>query len=112
MRVRQVSSAELTNMTNHYQQALAVKTPEERLIWAQQQTYIAVGNFLTCAALMSIDTCPMTGIDEQGYDEILGLTAKNLTTTVVCPIGIRHPNDASAHLKKVRFDYDEMVVTH
>lgn len=112
MRVRQLSLGQLTNMSDHYRQALAIQTSAEKLIWAQQQTYIALGNFLTCAALMSIDTCPMTGINARGYDEILGLAAKQLTTTVVCPIGIRHPDDTSANLKKVRFDYDEMVVTY
>jgi nitroreductase len=30
--------------------------------WATRQVYIALGNFLTSAALLGIDTCPMEGI--------------------------------------------------
>ncbi len=37
------------------------------------KAYIALGNFLTCAAAMKIDSCPMTGFDPAGYDQILAL---------------------------------------
>ncbi len=106
---RGVEVSQLANMQAHYKAALAVKDKSQRQEWAHQQAYIALGNFLTCAALMQIDTCPITGIDFDGYDRVLGLREKNLSTTAVCPIGIRHPQDASAHEKKVRFDAQDMV---
>lgn len=106
---RGVSAAQLANMDEHYKAALAVMDAVQRQQWAHQQVYIALGNFLTCAALMKIDTCPMTGIEFDGYDRVLGLREKNLTTTAVCPIGIRHPHDASAREKKVRFAEHDMV---
>lgn len=98
------------NFSNHIKSALAAKTPEQRQGWAHQQAYIALGNLLTCAALMEIDSCPMTGIDTAGYDAVLGLTKKGLTTSVICPIGRRHSEDIQAHRPKVRFDYDEIVM--
>jgi nitroreductase len=71
--------------------------------------YIALGNFLTCAAMMKIDSCPMTGFDNAGYDGVLDLAGKGLTTSVICPIGRRHRNDVQALSPKVRFDYEQIV---
>lgn len=107
--VREVAPTDLHNMAEHYKAALAQMNNAQRQEWAHQQAYIALGNFLTCAALLEIDTCPMTGIEAEGYDWVLGLREKNLTTTAVCPIGIRHPIDTSAKQKKVRFDLHDMV---
>lgn len=106
---RGVETSQLKNMEEHYKAALAVMDQSRRQEWAHQQAYIALGNFLTCASLLKIDTCPMTGIEFDGYDRVLGLREKNLTATAVCPIGIRHPQDASAREKKVRFDEHDMV---
>jgi nitroreductase len=36
--------------------------------WATRQTYIALGNFMTSAALLGVDTCPMEGIEPVNYD--------------------------------------------
>lgn len=106
---RGVETSQLKNMDEHYKAALAVMDQSQRQQWAHQQAYIALGNFLTCAALMKIDTCPMTGIEFDGYDRVLGLREKNLTTTAICPIGIRHTQDTSAREIKVRFDEHDMV---
>lgn len=103
------SVAELNDYSTHLKSALAAKTSEQKLVWAHQQAYIALGNLLTSAAMMKIDTCPMTGIDSAGYDRVLGLKEKSLTTSVICPIGLRHANDKSANRPKVRFDYADIV---
>ena len=55
------------------------------LEWAARQAYIALGNFMTSAALLGIDTCPMEGIEPEKYDAILGLPARGLATRVVVP---------------------------
>ena len=36
-----------------------------RRAWAERQIYIALGTFLTCAAMMGIDACPMEGIEPE-----------------------------------------------
>lgn len=102
--------SELQNFSNHMKSALAAKTPEQRQEWAHQQAYIALGTLLTCAAMMKIDSCPMTGFDSAGYDAVLGLKDLGLTSTVICPIGRRHGEDTQAQAPKVRFDYDEIVL--
>ena len=104
------SHSELNDFSSHVKSALTAKTVEQRQMWAHQQVYIALGNLLTCAAVMKIDSCPMTGFDAAGYDGVLKLKEKGLTTTVICPIGYRHHNDVQAISPKVRFDYDEIVM--
>ncbi|WP_319379755.1 NAD(P)H-dependent oxidoreductase [Thiomicrorhabdus sp.] len=96
--------------SDHVKQAFASKTEEQKRDWAHQQAYIALGQFLTSAAMLKIDSCPMGGIDQQGYDQVLNLKQKALTTTVVCPIGYRHPDDHHAVAPKVRFEHHEMVM--
>ena len=105
-----VSINELQNMSDHLKEALAAKNEQQKHEWAHQQAYIALGNFLTCAAFLKIDTCPMTGFETEGYNKVLRLSEKGLTASAICPIGKRHPEDSNAHLKKVRFDYDEIVL--
>lgn len=79
--------------------------------WATRQAYIALGNFMTAAALIGIDTCPMEGIDPVKYDEILGLPAKDYRTVVACAAGYRSAGDKYASAPKVRYPAEELV-TH
>lgn len=77
--------------------------------WAARQVYIALGNFMTSAALLGVDTCPMEGMDPTKYDEILGLPAKGFNTVVACPAGYRGETDKYAALPKVRFDKSDLI---
>jgi len=77
--------------------------------WATRQVYIALGNFMTAAALLGVDTCPMEGMDPSKYDEILGLPAKGFNAVVACPAGYRAETDKYAALPKVRFPKSELV---
>lgn len=77
--------------------------------WAARQVYIALGQFMTSAALLGIDTCPMEGIVPARYDEILGLAAQGYQTVVACPAGYRASSDKYASLPKVRYAKDEII---
>ena len=78
--------------------------------WATRQAYIALGNFMTAAALAGIDTCPMEGFVPEKYDEILGLPAKGLASVVACAAGYRAEGDKYATLPKVRFPASDLIV--
>lgn len=78
--------------------------------WATFQVYIALGNFMTAAAALGIDTCPMEGILPDRYDELLGLREAGYRTVVVATAGYRAPDDKYALLAKVRYPMDEMIV--
>lgn len=83
-----------------------VQGPRHAVIhdWAARQCYIALGNFMTSAALLGIDTCPMEGIEPPKYDELLGLPALGYKTVVACAAGYRSSADKYASAAKVRFD--------
>ncbi len=77
--------------------------------WAARQAYIALGNFMTSAAVLGVDTCPMEGIDPAGYDKVLNLQEKGFATVVVCPAGYRAATDKYADLAKVRYPKSEVL---
>ena len=81
-----------------------------RTAWARNQTYIALGNLLTSAALLGIDACPMEGFDRAQYDEILGLKAQGLTASVIATLGYRSATDKYAAAPKVRFPKEELFI--
>jgi nitroreductase len=78
--------------------------------WQEHQIYIALGKFMTSAALLGIDTCPMEGIEIPKYDELLGLAGGNFSTVVACAAGYRMADDKYAAMKKVRFKAEDVIV--
>ena len=78
--------------------------------WATNQTYIALGNLVTSAALLGIDAAPMEGFERARYDDILGLTARGLTASVIAALGYRKPGDKYAVAPKVRFPRKDIIV--
>jgi nitroreductase len=84
--------------------------PDRQADWAARQVYIALGAFLTAAALLGVDTCPMEGIIPEKYDDLLGLPEAGLTTVVTCCAGHRADDDKYAAMPKVRFDPNEVIV--
>ena len=86
-------------------------TPEQQTIWAQKQTYLALGNLLNAAAELKIDVTPMEGFVPDQYDEILGLKEKGLHATLVATVGYRHDEDATQHYAKVRKPKSELFET-
>ncbi|MBE9216232.1 NAD(P)H-dependent oxidoreductase [Plectonema cf. radiosum LEGE 06105] len=83
--------------------------PLDKNEWSTRQVYIALGFFMTCAAILEIDTCPMEGIVPDKYDEVLGLKETGYHTVVVCPAGYRLPSDKYANIPKVRFKTEDVV---
>ena len=89
-----------------------VKSMDEtaRKAFAQNQVFIALGNFLTSAALLGIDACPMGGFDHAQYDEILGLKAQGLGSAVIATAGYRSAADKYAGAPKVRFPKEQVFI--
>lgn len=79
------------------------------LEWNARQAYIALGQFMTSAALMGVDTCPLEGIDPKKYDEILGLAGSGYRTVCACAAGYRSQEDKYATTPKVRYPRQEVV---
>lgn len=77
--------------------------------WSAQQLYIAMGVFMTTAAVLGIDTCPMEGIEPAAYDKILGLNSQGYHTLAAAAAGYRAADDKAARLAKVRYEADEVI---
>jgi nitroreductase len=77
--------------------------------WATRQTYIALGNLMTCAAVLGVDACPMEGLVPAEYDKVLNLSGSGYATVVACALGYRSPDDKYARLPKVRYDTKDVV---
>jgi nitroreductase len=77
--------------------------------WAARQAYIALGNLMTCAAVLGVDACPMEGLNPAEYDRVLGLNYSGYATVVACALGYRAASDKYASLPKVRYATQELV---
>lgn len=82
-----------------------VETPH----WTARQAYIAMGGFMTAAAMLQVDTCPIEGIEPEKYDEILGLTNTLYSTVAVLAAGYRAADDPLRTAKKVRFEKKDVI---
>jgi nitroreductase len=70
---------------------------------AAKQAYIALGTAMIAAAEQEVDATPMEGFNPAAVDEILGLTARGLRSTVLLPLGYREADkDWLVNMKKVR----------
>jgi len=88
----------------------AGKPPEEAAAWAARQAYLALGMFLTTAAMIGVDACPMEGFDPPKFDEILGLKAHGVAALALVAAGYRAADDKYAGVPKVRLPVGEVVV--
>lgn len=82
-----------------------------REVWAAKQTYIALGNLLSAAADLKIDSCPMEGFDPEKVSEVLKLKEMNLTPSLIAPLGYRSTEDSTQHYTKVRKPEEELFIT-
>jgi nitroreductase len=79
--------------------------------WAARQAYIALGNLMTCAAVLGLDACPMEGLAPAEYDKVLNLNGSGYATVVACALGYRAASDKNASLAKVRYEAKDLVQT-
>ena len=88
---------------------------DERLLyeWSAKQSYIALGNMMTAAALIGIDSCPIEGFDYAEVDRILAdkdlLENGNFQSAVMMALGYRQEEPKRA---KTRSDMENIVVWH
>jgi nitroreductase len=79
--------------------------------WAALQAYIALGNLMTSAALLGVDTCPIEGFVPAEYDEILQLPSQGYAAVVCCALGYRSSTDKYAGAPKVRYPLGDFLKT-
>ncbi|WP_260288915.1 NAD(P)H-dependent oxidoreductase [Peribacillus aracenensis] len=78
--------------------------------WSSKQAYIALGNMMTSAAQVGIDSCPMEGFDKEKVESLLReegiLKHDNLELSVMVAFGYRK---GEPQFKKTRLSMDTIV---
>ena len=100
--------APLKGMINGFAETMS---REHRQAWNTRQVYVALGQLMTSAAMLGIDTCPMEGISASAYDRILGLENSGYATVVACALGYRAAGDKYATTPKARFDRAKVIAS-
>lgn len=84
---------------------------QQNFTWTSRQTYIALGVATVAAAFEEVDATPMEGFNPAALDEILGLSAQNLGSVSVLPLGYRDAaNDYLAAAPKVRKNAEDLFI--
>ncbi|HEY9196903.1 MAG TPA: nitroreductase family protein, partial [Mucilaginibacter sp.] len=107
---RSVERASLAGFEQMILGTLTGRTDEQKLAWSHKQAYIALGVLVSEAAELGIDAGPMEGFDAARFDEILGLTEKGLTTSVIAAVGYRAEDDVYSKMIKVRRPKSELFI--
>jgi len=108
--IRNIPAAKLEEYKKIMQASISMKSPEQLDAWCARQVYIALGFFLSSAAVLGIDACPMEGFEPKKFDEILGLEKLGYTAVVMATAGYRSKEDHYGELAKVRFEAKEVIV--
>ncbi len=61
----------------------------DRYQWGARQCYIALGNMMSAAAMIGIDSCPIEGFDKSAVEKILDIDASVEEVAVLCAFGYR-----------------------
>jgi nitroreductase len=109
--IRHIPIETMKGYSDFMKSKLLKLSDEETGIWTAKQSYLALANLINAAAELKIDVTPMEGFSAPEYNKILNLDNLNLTATLVAPIGYRHQDDATQHLKKVRKPIKDLFIT-
>ena len=82
-----------------------LSTDDNIYAWTAKQSYIALGNMMTAAAFVGIDSCPIEGLEKENVEEILGLDTSKYQLAVVVPFGYRINEQPT----QLRLPFDEVV---
>ena len=67
--------------------------------WTARQTYIAMGNMMTAAAIKGIDSCPIEGFEKENVEKALDLDLSKYQVSCILPFGYRI-NEQSTQLRE------------
>lgn len=82
-----------------------LSSDENIYAWTSKQSYIAVGNMMTAAATLGIDSCPIEGFLKEEVEKILELDTSKHQVAMVLPFGYR----INPQSQQMRLAFDEVV---
>lgn len=78
--------------------------------WASKQTYIALANMMTAAAMLGIDSCPIEGFNQEAVETLLAeeglIDRDHFGVSVMAGFGYR---DEEPHREKTRQPLEDIV---
>lgn len=77
--------------------------------WASKQTYIALANMMTGAALIGIDSCPIEGFDYEAVNQILAETNAFDSNEYAVSVAVTFGYRAKEARKKARKSLEEIT---
>ena len=105
---QEMVDAYIKRYTSHLEDTFS--SDEKTLAWTSRQTYIAMANLMTAAAVKGIDSCPIEGFDadltEAFLRDDLGVDTGEYGAAVMVCFGYR--KDAPKH-EKVRQDINTVT---
>ncbi|MEM1421617.1 MAG: nitroreductase family protein [Pseudomonadota bacterium] len=107
---RGVSAEALQSFKNMLIRSAAGRPPELQDAWNSNQTDVALGVAATAAALLKIDACPVEGVDPVKFDDVLGLSGGDFTTTVAIAFGDRGEHDLFSSFPPLSRAADDVFV--
>jgi nitroreductase len=108
---RAVPVESLNEFAGYINGSLKNLTAEQARVWADKQTYLALGFSLVAAASEQVDATPMEGFSPDAVDAVLGLKELGLHSVVALTLGYRDAaNDYLVNAKKVRRTHDKLVI--
>ena len=115
--IQQMPEAAIETVTGHYKnfQELNKILDSERtlLAWSSKQTYIALGNMLTAAAMIGIDSTPMEGFNPAALEKVLAdeglLGDGEFTPSVLAAFGYRKEDPARPKARRPLEDIVQWV---
>lgn len=88
----------------------SLDTDKKLFDWASKQTYIALANMMTSAALIGIDSCPIEGFHQEKVESLLhdqfGVDTEKYGISYMVAFGYRKADPAHP---KSRRDIDDMI---
>lgn len=84
---QEMVDAYIVKYTNHQKEHFS--TDFNTFSWSARQTYIALGNMMTAAAVKGIDSCPIEGFYKEDVEKALNLDINKYQVSVILPLGYR-----------------------
>lgn len=95
--------AYMDKYADHLQKTLS--SDENIFSWTARQTYIALGNMMSAAAIKGIDSCAIEGMEVNDVEKILSLDTSKYRVSVLLPLGYR----VNPQSKQLREELESIV---
>lgn len=105
-----------TQILEQFQRVDFALLDSERAIndWSGKQCYIALGNMMTAAAMIGIDSCPIEGFGQEPVQQLLtkeiGLNLEQWTVAYLLAFGYRKGAPARAKTRQAQSDIVEWLL--